>query len=96
MIRLVLAGIEADTSDVSNIPSLASADFIPMSRELLLEMPFVYQGIKLDNIEAISWGGTLPNGNRTLVLASDNNFSASQANQFIAFEVVPALQNSER
>lgn len=48
------------------------------------------QGIKLNNIEAITWGKTLPNRNRTIVLAADNNFTAvTQANQFIVFEVLP-------
>lgn len=96
IIRLVLSGIEVDTTDVADIPSLASSDFNPMSREQLLEMPLEYQGIKLDNIEAISWGDALPNGNRTLVLVSDNNFSTSQVSQFIAFELVPAAQTSGR
>jgi hypothetical protein len=96
IIRLVLSGIEVDTTDVADIPGLAGSDIIPMSRELLLEMPLEYQGIKLDNIEAISWGDTLPNGNRTLVLVSDNNFSTSQVSQFIAFELVPAAQTSNR
>jgi len=96
IIRLVLSGIEVDTTDVADIPGLAGSDIIPMSRELLLEMPLEYQGIKLDNIEAISWGDTLPNGNRTLVLVSDNNFSTSQVSQFIAFELVPAAQTSGR
>lgn len=41
-------------------------------------------------MEAITWGKTLPNGHRTLVLSADNNFTAdTQANQFIVFEVVP-------
>ena len=45
----------------------------------------------LDNIEAISFGPTLPNGNRTLVLLSDNNFQNSQQTQFLAFEVTQPL-----
>ena len=46
-------------------------------RRVLLEMPITFQGVKLDNIEAITWGKTLPNGNRTLVLAADNNFTVT-------------------
>ncbi|MCP2821182.1 PEP-CTERM sorting domain-containing protein, partial [Salmonella enterica subsp. enterica serovar Typhimurium] len=37
----------------------------------------------------ISWGKTLANGNRTLVLVADNNFSATQSTQFIALEIAP-------
>ncbi|RZJ49569.1 MAG: esterase-like activity of phytase family protein, partial [Acidovorax sp.] len=66
------------------------ATYTPMTRRVLLEMPLTWQGVKLDNIEAITWGHTLPNGHRTLVLAADNNFTTdTQANQFIVLEVVP-------
>ncbi len=88
-IRLFLTTIEADTTDVQNIKSLVGANYKPMKRELLLEMPLTYQGVKLDNIEGISWGPRLPNGNRTLVLVADNNFNDTQTTQFLAFEVRP-------
>ncbi len=88
-IRLTLAEITADTTDVSGIASLTGADYTPMRRTLLLEMPITFEGITLDNIEAISWGKTLANGNSTLVLAADNNFSATQSTQFIALEIAP-------
>ena len=86
-IRLMLAEITADTTDVSSFASLTGADYTPMRRTLLLEMPITYEGITLDNIEGVSWGKTLANGNRTLVLVADNNFSATQSTQFIAIEV---------
>lgn len=86
-IRLTLAEIMPDTTDVSSFDSLVGATYTPMRRELLLEMPITFDGITLDNIEAISWGHTLANGNRTLVLAADNNFSGTQVTQFIALEV---------
>ncbi|MBT9517738.1 MAG: esterase-like activity of phytase family protein [Methyloversatilis discipulorum] len=86
-IQLTLAEITAETTDVSNFASLAGADYTPMRRTLLLEMPITYEGITLDNIEGVSWGKTLANGNRTLVLVADNNFSATQSTQFIAIEV---------
>lgn len=89
-IRLVLTEITDATTDVSRVAGLATASYTAMTRKLLLEMPITYQGVKLDNIEAITWGKTLPNGNRTLVLAADNNFTATaQTNQFIVFEVLP-------
>ncbi len=54
-----------------------------------LEMPITYEGIAMDNFEAMTWGETLSNGNRTLVLAVDNNFSTTQTTLFMAFEVTP-------
>lgn len=89
-IRLVLTEISADTTDVSSFASLAGTPYVPMSRELLLEMPITYEGVTLDNIEGITWGHTLANGNRTLVLVADNNFNAAtQSTLFMAFEVSP-------
>jgi len=94
-IRLVLTDTTGAT-DVSGIASLNGASGVAaMSREVLLEMAIQYQGVTLDNVEAISWGKTLANGNRTLVLAVDNNFAANQSTQFMAFEVsaVPEPQS---
>lgn len=88
-IRLMLTTIEADTTDVQNIASLVGASYKPMKRELLLELPISYQGVKIDNIEGIAWGPRLPNGHRTLVLVADNNFADNQTTQFMAFEVLP-------
>ena len=34
-------------------------------------------------------GKVLKNGNRSLVLVSDNNFNSAQLTQFLAFEIVP-------
>ena len=86
-IRLVFTRIEADTTDVKNIKSLVGATYKAMTRELLLEMPITYGGVKLDNIEGITWGPRLPNGNRSLLLVADNNFADNQSTQFLAFEV---------
>jgi hypothetical protein len=88
-VRLVLSRIEATTTEVSQIKSLPNAVFQPMSRQLLLELPIPLNGLLIDNIEAIAWGPLLANGNRSLILVSDNNFSRLQTTQFLALEVVP-------
>lgn len=41
---------------------------------------------RLDNTEGMCWGPRLANGGRTLVVVSDDNFSARQVTQFAAFE----------
>lgn len=89
-IRLVVTEFGPETTDVSALASLSGAAYTPMSRELLLEMPITYEGVTMDNFEAMAWGHTLANGNRTLVLAADNNFSGTQTNKFMVFEVVPS------
>ncbi|AXB48924.1 esterase-like activity of phytase family protein [Amycolatopsis albispora] len=37
----------------------------------------------VDNVEGMAWGPRLPSGERSLVLVSDNNFSATQVTQVI-------------
>ena len=41
----------------------------------------------VDNLEGMTWGPKLPNGERSLILVSDNNFSATQVTQFVALAV---------
>lgn len=88
-IRIVLATIEPDTTNVDSMKSLVGASYKPLKKQQLLELPITYQGVKMDNIEGASWGPRLANGNRSLVLVADNNFSTSQVTQFLAFEVLP-------
>ena len=45
----------------------------------------------LDNVEGMTLGPVLPNGQQSLVLVSDNNFSATQFTQILAFGL--ALEN---
>lgn len=78
-------------TDVSGLDALgAPGSYTAVTKTLLLNLSDL--GIALDNIEGISFGPTLPNGQRSLILVSDNNFSATQFTQFIAFgvDVVPA------
>ena len=60
---------------------------VPMRKRLVLD--FTTLGLSyLDNIEGMSWGPTLPNGHRTLVFVSDDNFNILQTSQFLAFEAI--------
>ncbi|PSL55316.1 3-phytase [Saccharothrix carnea] len=38
----------------------------------------------IDNVEGLTWGPTLPTGERTLLLVSDDNFAAEEFTRFIA------------
>ena len=44
-------------------------------------------GIAPDNLEALAFGPTLEDGRQSLIIASDNNFSEGQTNQFITLAV---------
>jgi hypothetical protein len=74
------------TTDVSGVSSLVGASYTRLSKTLLWE-----SSTNMDNVEAMCFGRDV-NGFRTLVLASDNNFNASQITQFHVFRTdIPAV-----
>jgi hypothetical protein len=92
-IRLYQADAAA-ASNVAGVESLAGQTYQPLSKRLILnldKLPALGSAAlpKIDNIEGMSFGPDLPNGHRTLVLVSDNNFNPDQITQFLAFEILP-------
>jgi len=55
----------------------------PVGKELVLD--FSDLGIPIDNLEGMTFGPVLPDGRPSLIVVSDNNFSAAQVTQFLAF-----------
>lgn len=92
MWKLYIRIYEIDTTaatDISAVPALAGANYKPVSKRLVLDLAEPPNIGPIDNIEGISWGPTLANGKRSLVLVSDNNFNPAQVTQFLAFEILP-------
>jgi hypothetical protein len=88
-IRLYRAEI-AGATDVSHLDHLAGAAWQPLRKTLLLDLDRL--GVILDNFEGMEWGPDLADGNRSLVLVSDDNFNDTQVTKFLVFEVTdPAL-----
>jgi hypothetical protein len=83
-IKLFIAEFDGAT-DVSGMPTLAGRNYTPMKKTLLLDLDSL--GVRLDNMEGMTFGPTLPDGRRTLVLVSDNNFNRNQITLFLAFAV---------
>ena len=71
--------------DVDGVDSLAGllGNLRPVDKTLLLDLRTL--GLPLDNVEGMTIGPTLPDGRRSLVLVSDNNFAPSQFTQFLLF-----------
>ena len=44
-------------------------------------------GIYIDNIEGVTFGPILPDGKRSLLFISDNNFSPLEKTQVLLFEI---------
>jgi len=83
--RVALAGAD-------NIDGVESLEGIlgsvkPAVKTLLLDLDTL--GIPLDNVEAMAFGPDLPDGRRSLILVSDNNFAPAQFTQFLLFAVSP-------
>ena len=73
-------------SDIRHNPSLLNnKDFIAADKKLLLNMDEL--GIYVDNIEGVTFGPLLPNGNKTLLMVADNNFNPIQKSQVLLFEI---------
>ena len=91
-VQITYAEIEPGTTDVLGVPALEGASYEPMAREVLVQVTDPFMGVDNDNLEALAFGPTLANGNRTLIAAADDNFNAfgNQRNLFVAFEIVPA------
>ncbi len=62
-----------------------AAGYTPVGKRLLLDLGEL--GLALDNLEGMSFGPPLPDGRRSLVLISDDNFNALQKTQVLAFAV---------
>lgn len=75
-------------SDISSINSLNAINIntvIPVEKRLVLNFDSLRLPTGFDNVEGMTLGPVLPNGQQSLVLVSDNNFSATQFTQILAF-----------
>ncbi len=84
-IRLFAVSLEgaADIRDRKALKKRRRRSVATASKTLLLDLEEL--GLGLDNVEGLTFGPDLPDGRRTLVLVSDNNFSSRQKTQFLAF-----------
>lgn len=78
----------ANIRDSDPMPS----DAVPVDKRLVLDLDDILPELDpshptLDNVEAMSFGPTLPDGRATIVLMSDNNFGPTQRTAFFAFAI---------
>lgn len=76
--------LDADEDLISKVRSVKKKLILDLD-EIKYELSPGFR--KIDNIEGMSFGPTLPNGERSLVLVSDNNFRLSQRSMIIIFEL---------
>jgi hypothetical protein len=75
-------------TDIHNLDSIADIDpdkVKPVKKKLLLDLRTL--DVSLDNIEGLTLGAKLPDGQPSLILISDNNFNRLQQTQILAFKL---------
>ena len=92
-IRIFKATIDDKTTNTLSFQSLKKEKYIPLKKELLFDFNSVGKQLTdnvIDNIEGITLGPKLSNGNQSLILVSDDNFQVygKQLNQFLLLEIV--------
>ncbi|WP_035337051.1 esterase-like activity of phytase family protein [Dokdonia sp. PRO95] len=81
-----------NATDVNDLNSLSNSSYTPATKKLLLDFSSVRSQLTdgiVDNIEGMTFGPNFENGNRSLVVISDNNFNSfgKQLSQIILFEI---------
>ncbi len=77
-------------TDISKLKNLKMPDVVYPEKTKLLDFESNYSGIKnkvVENFEAMSWGPLQKDGKKTLIIASDNNFSKNEKTEFVLFKV---------
>lgn len=77
-----------DATEIKDMKSIKNSKVQPVKKKLVANLNEKDIG-KIDNIEGMTFGKKLSNGNDSLVLVTDNNFNKSQKTELIAFEVQP-------
>ncbi len=80
----VVVGNATDTANISSLKENIS-QVRPLKKKLLLDLKEL--GIYLDNLEGMTFGPRLPDGSRSLILVSDNNFNQEQLTQFLLLRI---------
>jgi hypothetical protein len=73
-------------TDIARYDSIAGQDIRPVHKKLVADLAD-FPLSTVDNVEGMTWGPRLRTGERTLLLVSDDNFSATQVTQVIALAV---------
>lgn len=71
---------------LNSLSATALANVRPVQKRLLLNFDDLKLPTGTDNIEGISFGPRLPDGRQSLIITSDNNFSATQFTQILALD----------
>ncbi|MCC5643317.1 esterase-like activity of phytase family protein [Nostoc sp. CHAB 5824] len=74
-----------DIHKIDSFLGVDSKNIKPVKKKLLLDLRTL--DVLLDNIEGLTLGPKLPDGQQSLILISDNNFNSLQRTQILAFKI---------
>lgn len=74
-----------DIHKIDSLLAINSKSIKPVAKKLLLDLRTL--DVLLDNIEGLTLGPKLPDGEQSLILISDNNFNSLQRTQILAFKI---------
>ncbi len=78
-------------TDIQGFESLAQQTIVPLKKKKIFDftgdLEKQRKGKSVQNFEALSWGPTLADGRKTLLVMTDNNFSKKEITELIVFAV---------
>tara|TARA_B110001454_G_scaffold202723_1_gene210042 strand:+ start:1322 stop:2407 length:1086 start_codon:yes stop_codon:yes gene_type:complete len=91
-VKIFDAHIDETTTNILDIESLKESDFISLKKRIIFDFEDVRDKLTkgiVDNIEGVTFGPKLANGNQSLILVSDDNFQlyGKQLNQIVLLEI---------
>lgn len=78
---------DTNATNVNRVTTLNGATFTPLTKTLLLDLSTLNLSGGVANFSGLTWGPTLPNGDRSLVLVSDNGFDPHTPTKVLALDV---------
>jgi hypothetical protein len=84
LFQISLEGAD-DIHKIDRLLAVDSTNIKPVQKKLLLDLRTL--DVLLDNIEGLTLGPKLPDGQQSLILISDNNFNSLQCTQILAFKM---------
>lgn len=92
-LKIFEAVITPKTTNSLSLSFLNKTAYVPMKKRLVFDLDEYKSELTdslIDNLEGITFGPKLPNGNQSLIIVSDDNFQryGKQLNQFLLLEMI--------
>lgn len=76
-----------NAKDLSATKNLSKAAILALNKTLLVDFEETFKNQNLENFEALAWGPSLPDGRKSLLVMSDDNFASKEKTVLLVFAV---------